>query len=269
MKHKTAIRAILLTILTTMIYSQLWAEDGGRLLNYNPQKLHPDGLIGKFSINAKFSYSSVTKVNGAPLNDISRLCLGLDLPLMPNISLSIKATAITDDSTYYCSKIYSKIYLKNPQETGYAVNADGVVGWPVLKFGFLINYSGSHEDKYHDGFLGGLLWPVSSYATIGFDYTGYENRFLETVSDYEFELSLYTSKYKENLKYQNPDGPTGYPAFRISGGYNDGETRGGLDLIMPFSDLVTLSGYLSIDKIDLEDQTNYTAGIGLAYHFKS
>lgn len=265
----TVRRAVLLSVLATMIYAPIQAEDGGRLLNYNPQKLHPDGLIGKFSVNGNIAYSSVTKEPGALLTDIQYLGVGLSVPIAQSFSLGGQLTGITEDSTRYCFRVYAKIYLKNPQTPDATVNADGVIGLPVLKIGFLSDYSGANEDKYRSGYLAGLFWPVHQNATGSIELCHYENQYLKKINDYTISLTLYTGKYSPNLRYLNPDGPPGNPVFRLFGGFNEDSNRGGLELTMPFSEFLSLSASASIEKFDFQDQTNYTGRLGFAYHFKS
>ena len=237
------------------------------IVNLGDRVYHPDGILGKPSFNAQFTYASVTGDLKRPVGDIQRLTFGLDLVAASRLTLLSSVRVVVQDSTRYEVNGGIRLYVVNPLAERRTKNPDGPVGGVSLTVvaGARFSSSGNTTSKMvADGIL---TVPVSTWVTISGGYRYYEEIERFDVQKGFGSISVYPTGYSRDSAYVNPDGSVGNLAFKLSGGGSVNGIFGEIQLLMPFSGNMTVATIIRGERVPGPPyRRSAIAGFRLSYY---
>ncbi len=230
---------------------------------------HPDGVIGKPGIVVEAAYTSISGDEGFAFNDISGGRLQLTTPVAPALTLGAVGEGFSQaDSTYYSVHGLMNIHFGNPLALAspQACNPDGRIGIISLqvKGGADISDVAAGDRRW---FVDGtLLWPLSPGFTVGGGYVWRDSdRPGDAIEGYG-TIRWYSSSYRLNEAYKNPDGAPGSMVVHLTGGASANGAAGRLDLMVPLHRSATIGIGTGAEIFDERGETRLTARLRLAWY---
>lgn len=256
--------ALCLVFAVSPVFSQT-IQDRTIFSYQNIHKNHPDGTVGKLSVNFGSSYLSIKNQPGQPVVDATKFQAELGWVIADNFSERQSFTIITEFQTTYELSFGFSYYFSNPVNT-VKVNPDGKIGSPIVSLDAIFLLDSYEETTTNKNFKAEILFPLTPAFSIFGGYTAYEEISPRDVEKIFGGLHIFLSSYTPANKYNNPDSPLTGMAVLLNGGSSEFGNYGQLKLALPASQSVTVKISARGDFLKAPYDKIYTGSLQINYY---
>jgi len=222
-------------------------------------------VVHKIAFGLTASYLSVKKQPGEQVIDMQSFNANLDWILTNQIVWKNNFKQQKEDSTLNQFHSGFRFYLKNPVTTNRTKNPDGPAGTPLVDITAAFRYDDYTNSQSSSFIQSQLSLPVSATFSLFAGANFYKELHLTDSDEYYGGISIFISRYTEDLPYDNPDAPLSGGSIQLSGGTSKNGSFFQTTCILPSSKSLSLKIILRSDFLEAPYDKIYTGGIGFSY----